>query len=63
MKELKIKNIWLVILYIWYSTFTSVKVILPKDIKEDEITIAIGLIFSFIIAIILIITSIFIIIF
>lgn len=63
MKELKINNIWLVILYIWYSTFTSTKVILPKDIKDDEITIAIGLIFSFIIAIILIITSIFIIIF
>lgn len=63
MKKLKIKNIWLVILYIWYSTFTSTNVILPKDIKDDEITIAIGLIFSFIIAIILIITSTFIIIF
>lgn len=58
MKELKIKHIWLVILYVWYSTFTSTKVVLPKDIKEDEITLAIGIIAFILISIILLIISI-----
>ena len=58
MKELKFKNIWLVILYIWYSTFTSAKVMLSKDVKEDEIILAIGIIAFILILIILLIASI-----
>ena len=57
MKELKIKHIWLVILYIWYLTFTSKKVILPKNIKEDEIIIAIGIIAFICLFMIIIFTS------
>ena len=57
MKELKIKNVWLVLLYIWYKEFTNTDVILPKDIKDEEITIAVGIIAFICLFMIIIFTS------
>lgn len=45
MKKLKIKHIWLVILFIYYDIFDNRDVILPKDINDLEINIALFIIF------------------
>lgn len=45
MKKLKIKHIWLVILFIYYDMFDKREVILPKDINDLEINIALFVIF------------------
>lgn len=45
MKKCKIKNIWLVILYFYHKVFDKRDVILPKDINDLEINIALFVIF------------------
>lgn len=40
MKKFKIKNIWLVKLYIYHKVFNQIDVMLPKDINDLEINIA-----------------------
>ena len=40
----KIKNVWVVMLYIWHFVLGTAIVVLPKDITDEEITLAIELI-------------------